>query len=829
MPVELEKTYNNTKLKDPNWYTSLFVDFLDCKWGGVAKELSKALQPQSIDVANQLATMFVDAFNQLDAAQGFAAKCRGEYTRLFDTHVIDADFPTHHPLFSILLNELKQKREQLENYDINTHKLNDLRASFSSNFNNIRHQRNSKFEQAHIYLEELTREKPLETKVINHINNILYDVEHAPLAIDHRMSLLQSYVSPSCTTQIGASSNSYDCLMKELINLIEQSVKPIVLHGQPGHGKTSSVRMLVRTLCGLYAHVAAPPITLLFEFRRLHNLNRPVIDVLKENCSFITNEAFFTGRSTVLIFDGLDERQAAEGGSDDYLKSFVRELFYLANKVNNQDTSRLNLVVTGRSQYVGQIKSAFVSPHYIIDIDDFDQSRQEVWLTKFNQQTKAELDYSQFEQHQLDDLVSQPILLSISALMLTDVEGKRLLARYGGQQLNRAMVYHTIIEWAYNKQWHDERYLETWKDDIAIEDYFILLQAIAFEMFRAGEETLQISTLTAALKNNASQLFHLDRIGDKWLNNLEELLKHLRISFFFKGVEDKAFAFIHKSIKDFLLVSGLVDAAQSLFEDFNPRKPDRLDDELVALFGANPLSAEDHFGFLREWLTIKANNMKDVEQAAYHLSRRVIENTFHINHVYSAKEQSELLAITTHNLLQLVSRWFITVKDKSFYDPTSEVFQIFSMLEQHEVDLMLRTQDLFLNVYDKQHLDEFVLFGERYNLSLANSEIFNIMLSGQIRWINLENAKISQLYISGGSLEFSCLSGNGEIGITTDGNVPIYFFNCDFSGRTIKIDEYIVKPIFINCNFDNATLVDTEKMEIKEQAEGFKPLDFVIV
>lgn len=59
MPVELEKTYNNTKLKDPNWYTSLFVDFLDCKWGGVAKELSKALQPQSIDVANQLSLIHI--------------------------------------------------------------------------------------------------------------------------------------------------------------------------------------------------------------------------------------------------------------------------------------------------------------------------------------------------------------------------------------------------------------------------------------------------------------------------------------------------------------------------------------------------------------------------------------------------------------------------------------------------------------------------------------------------------------------------------------------------------------------------------------------------
>jgi hypothetical protein len=48
---------------------------------------------------------------------------------------------------------------------------------------------------------------------------------------------------------------------------------------------------------------------------------------------FIDDDDFFAAKHTVLILDGLDERQLADG-SDDALKGFVSSLFNLAHRIN---------------------------------------------------------------------------------------------------------------------------------------------------------------------------------------------------------------------------------------------------------------------------------------------------------------------------------------------------------------------------------------------------------------------------------------------------------------------------------------------------------------
>ncbi len=219
MAAQLEKRYNNAKFKDPSRYTALAVDFLDCKWGGVAKELSKALQPESADGAWQLVQMYVEAFNQIEPAKGFQAKAAKQYGKLFEQHVIDPEFPSYHPLFALLFNELKQKRNKLEQFDVNAHRMNDVRISFGEALADLKQQRSDKYQSALSYLDQLHRDKPTESKVFSHINEVLYEVEHAPLAIDQRMSLLQSYVSPECKKQLSddKEKQTSSCLLKERV------------------------------------------------------------------------------------------------------------------------------------------------------------------------------------------------------------------------------------------------------------------------------------------------------------------------------------------------------------------------------------------------------------------------------------------------------------------------------------------------------------------------------------------------------------------------------------------------------------------------------------
>lgn len=800
MAAKLEKRTHNPNFKDPAWYTALAVDFIDLKIGSAAKTLSKGLNSETSDPAKELAYIFIQAFNQCRIVKGDNVTYENKFDFLFTEQQLDPDFPTHHRLFHILLTEIKDKKLNKGDYSLDDSWITDLRYEFSAEFNEIIRLERDKFKAATSYIQDLKQSPPTEAKIIQHTNDVIYEVEHDPIAIDHQLTLHKSYVSPNCTSELVAIPSRKDtkankarsnCLIRTLVDNLDNEVLPIVVHGQPGHGKTSSVKVLVRTMVGLYREVESPPLILLFELKHLGNLNRPLVDILHQKAPFINSLDFFQEKQVILIFDGLDERQVTDGTNDQFLKEFVSNLFDLSTDINKKQDSRLNLIFTGRSQYVGQIKSCFTSTHLAIDICDFDENKQKFWLKSFNEQKNLDdtnkLTLDKLKRFNLNELLSQPILLTISSIMLTDVDGKQIIEKYVHTQINRSEIYRTIIKWSYEKRWTKSARVESWKDTLSFDDYFKLLQAMAFEISRLGEETIKLSSLVTSLKENSIKIFDLDVIDNMDLKSLENLCSQLRVSFFFQGVEEKAFSFIHKSIKDFLYATGLIDAAPIIFDEYSCRKPENTDTDLIALYGNTPLSKGDHFTFLSQWIESKKTDFAQYISCSYDIWKRL--ETFEIvikedNYVIQQKQ----LANTIYNYLQIISRWYPLLTNiqtqKTF---NQEYVALFTPLS------FLRVRNLFTNnylshtYYVKQNLNGIKFNGDNYEY---------IDFSGS----NLKDCEYT------GTVFYNCNFSN-----TTELRVDFmitFFLDCHFSNvKFIIARDDVYSSIFTDCSFVNTELV----------------------
>jgi len=259
---------------------------------------------------------------------------------------------------------------------------------------------------------------------------------YEPLPIDPDLTLWQIYVPPRARYWKDEIKDKKEKNGKEIPNLIssifdniepvssnsgdaepassipEKSIFPIVIHGQPGHGKTSTVRMLTHAIVARQEEEKRKKRThvLMYEFKNLGRLDvNDEIQILNKRTPFIKDESFFHGKNTVLILDGMDERQITDG-SDIALKDFVRNMFRLSGEINRRKDSRLNLILTGRSQFVKQIQAAFNTDYHLYEIEDFSRMQIEKWLGKYCVSKKIEppLQYEKLADRHLKDLMGQP-------------------------------------------------------------------------------------------------------------------------------------------------------------------------------------------------------------------------------------------------------------------------------------------------------------------------------------------------------------------------------------------------------------------------------------
>jgi uncharacterized protein YjbI with pentapeptide repeats len=732
-----KKSVTNSKFKDKEWYVSLAADVLDLKFATLAKDLGKGLNPTVKDTSKELLDLYLHAINTVitDLEINFPLMTDQISVTLFSDSIIDPNFPSYHPVFNQLIKQLEFEYIHQEEVRFSCSWLelkNTIRQEFSIVFNSIIQSSPSEYSNAVDYINQLKNySEPIESRVINHMNTVIDELENDSLAIDSELTLRKSYVTPSCSRilkKIHKENNSLEKrenLIQSILEDVKSSTQPIIIHGQPGHGKTSSVKVLVNALAKSFQAEDKPLSVLFYEFKNLRTLNDSIIQIFAAETSFIEDESFFENNNTVLILDGLDERQLADG-SDEILKSFVSGVFRLSQKINNIPNSTLNIILTGRSQYVGQIKSSFNTDHIVYEIEDFSENKVGLWLKRFNSQkfslcnTHKNITPQQLKKYHLQELMSQPILLSISSIMLCDPEGQKLLSKFDSSNINRTQIYKVIIQWSYEKRWQKSPSVPSINAELDFDEYLSLLQAIAFEMFKNGDEIIKVSQLASALQTS---IFDLDFIKQKDISTIERLCSQLRISFFFKGVEDKAFSFLHKSIKDFLIVSATFDGLISLLENCHIKKLDKEASELYTLFGSARLSSEDHIPMLTEWIEEKRDVIVPHNKKLLALWERISLQNMPIQ--FDIPE----LAFTHHknvlsNFYQLISRHLSSL-DKSILKElfNNEEFSLFDAEQDTIFDIGQDTSfDSSNHIKTKEKKDKkFISLSQFLNLALGES------------------------------------------------------------------------------------------------------------
>jgi hypothetical protein len=324
-PIPATRT-QRPALRDPEWWTAIAADLLDVKLGSLAKDVAKLLKKDRQDVAYGLSSLYQDTFNTCleDNNYDFTVEISKEVATAFDMGTFDPHFPMAQPLFVQLLDQARQRLIKARGREDVTYELDEqVRQAFGRTFNLVRTMDSTKYRGAQQYIELLLKgyETP-EGQAVAHTNTILYALAHEPLPVDAAVTLWQIYVEPrayywepqTSATARKESALKVDNLIASLLKTLDDSTAPIILHGQPGHGKSSTVRMLTHALVTQARHMRHPqPLILLCEFKDLGRLDRHELQILAERLPFVQGESFFHGKRTVLVLDGMDERQITDG------------------------------------------------------------------------------------------------------------------------------------------------------------------------------------------------------------------------------------------------------------------------------------------------------------------------------------------------------------------------------------------------------------------------------------------------------------------------------------------------------------------------------------
>lgn len=490
-------------------------------------------------------------------------------------------------------------------------------------------------------------------KAINeHLTQNLEKVSN-PLPIEPDLTLWGVYVTPSAeywsNVENPKSETTPDFLLK-LKKVIEVSTSPIVVHGQPGHGKTSSMRMLAQVKV---LEAKAPDETLLFyEFKNLGDLNAPELKSLQKETPFLKDESFFYNRKTILILDGMDERQITDG-TNQHLSNFIRNIFRLGKKINKISNSRLNIIFTGRTLFIEQIKSSFIEPHHQFQILDFEDYKIDKWLKNFNdlKNLKSPLTRKTLINKQLGDLISQPILLTISSRVVADPLGIELLKDIPEEKITRSRIYEIIISWTYQKKHHDEKGIHNLPPE---HTYTRFLKMVAYLIFRKGGESISIKELAHNL-GSRREFFQLEKLFSSSLD-IQEVIKDLAVGFFFEGQDEKAFAFIHKSVQDYLTVEAIFTLLGEAIELYNLEKTEKSSrtcaEDVYYILGKNAMSKEDHLPFLLEILTQRGES--NFQKKLISFLEESVNHHFFIKH---ENRQNDNPITTEFNVLSALTYW----------------------------------------------------------------------------------------------------------------------------------------------------------------------------
>jgi len=535
----------------------------------------------------------------------------------------------------------------------------------------------------------------------------------------------------------------------------------------------------------------------MYEFKNLGSLNEDEIQILNKRTSFIKDASFFYGKNIVLILDGMDERQITDG-SDYALQNFIRNMFRLSGEINQRKDSRLNLIFTGRSQFVKQVQSAFNTDYHLYEIEDFSREQIEKWLTKYcdSKGTKPPLQYKDLADRHLKDLIGQPILLTISSMMLADPvsENRDLMGEL--KQVSRGEIYKTIIEWTYLKRWQSNSNRAYLPDE---KTYRRFLQTLAFILFRQGEEEIRIRKLVKLLRED-NTLYDLDAVENE---RIEDICRNLAVSFFFKGLEENVFSFIHKTIKDYLTVEAMFDLLRETAEIFRPGRPEKSCDNMARdiyfILGAS-LSAEDHIPFLRDIIAARKDKAEELFKPLEAFFKLAQSHVYLLD--YENRQNSDPF-VTEANVLGNLFYFLTEIFNAFSKEERKEIYDDEKLYVFEEKDAFYKFVSLLNTAgYDSFYKHQFCLS----HLNLRKADLANVNLSG----VKLEGTDLSEAVLECANLSNADLT-----------KAKLVDTNLSFANLTLaKFSDADLKgTILFKANLEHADMSEPEKKPDREQFE----------
>lgn len=374
--------------------------------------------------------------------------------------------------------------------------------------------------------------------------------EPLPIARDTQystgFSLGSMYVVPharvaNAETDYSLTPISGDAPIDRVAWALLERGETIIVHGGPGHGKTSFAQVLAATLAKTRPEI----ITLFVRFSDIPE-HSSFADFLRTHVGQWATSKTLSRQRSVIILDGMDEAQIASGGKA--FSSVFRSVLSFAKETNALDDSAwLTLVMTGRSTFVASYMSFFPSSVAFIEIRDFTLDQQVEWLDRLRQLDPLAPTLEHINERGFGAFTSQPVLLALVSFVCS--ETRDTTRKKASSTKTLSGVYRELVHWAYRRYWEDPNRPNALAARIRTRtEYLRTLSSLAFACFQIGRPHAQEEEVLAQLRS-------IPEAPLPTPSDLTHLLQNCRLSFFFEANEQRAFEFTHKSVQDFLVSS----------------------------------------------------------------------------------------------------------------------------------------------------------------------------------------------------------------------------------------------------------------------------------
>ncbi|MEZ4991941.1 MAG: pentapeptide repeat-containing protein [Saprospiraceae bacterium] len=364
----------------------------------------------------------------------------------------------------------------------------------------------------------------------------------------------EGYYHPHFDGSIHQYIEEYFLTEDTLLALEGEQSRLLLLLGQPGQGKTS---FCLKTCSNLINSIFFDRELVFFRIKDLQDA-REFVDYPFEELKKNFNGYEYSLEHTLLIIDGLDELYMSQGLTDNEINDLLYRTIQKVKAIKG-----LFVIITARYNYIS-LDRLGRKDALILNLNTLSTAQQILWLKKYkihypecsiSEDLISDINDVENDKYlHLRELINQPILLNLIVKADFDITDAN----------NRASIYDQLFTTIIDRVWATEGQLKRFlplaskkNGPAEMRDY---ISSIALKIYQSEFDYIYRSDL---LEMEETKYF-VDTFLDSKYENLDDALKDILVSFYFKNVqknrsdlnaEDKhdfAIEFYHKSLQEFL-------------------------------------------------------------------------------------------------------------------------------------------------------------------------------------------------------------------------------------------------------------------------------------